>query len=210
MTDMTSNKPQKRRITKTRNWVAVVYPESAPENWKEILDEKHIPALISPLHDKDVNPGTSDPKKAHYHVMLMYEGPKEQHIPEAVFAEIGGVGCIAVNSVRGQARYFCHMDNPEKAQYRIEDVVALNGANYSDLVQLPSDKYKVIREMRAYVKDENIVAFSDLFDYAADNREDWFNALSDNCSYVMEKYIKSRTWKMERDTMAAQSRWEDE
>lgn len=38
-----------------RNWVFVVYPESAPENWREQLKEMLVPGFISPLHDKDVN-----------------------------------------------------------------------------------------------------------------------------------------------------------
>ena len=33
----------------------VVYPESAPENWRTILDETFMRWVESPLHDKDVN-----------------------------------------------------------------------------------------------------------------------------------------------------------
>ncbi|HBM8385896.1 TPA: replication protein, partial [Enterococcus faecium] len=33
---MTSRKTKDER---TRNWTFVVYPESAPENWREFLDE---------------------------------------------------------------------------------------------------------------------------------------------------------------------------
>ncbi len=40
---------------RTRNFATVVYPESAPENWMRILEEHRVPALISPLHDKDVD-----------------------------------------------------------------------------------------------------------------------------------------------------------
>ena len=50
-----------------------MYPESAPENWREILADLHIPVLISPLHDKDVTPD-GEIKKAHYHVIIMYGG----------------------------------------------------------------------------------------------------------------------------------------
>ncbi|HDT7711324.1 TPA: replication protein, partial [Enterococcus faecium] len=50
---MTSRKTKDER---TRNWTFVVYPESAPENWREFLDELHVPWVESPLHDKDVNP----------------------------------------------------------------------------------------------------------------------------------------------------------
>lgn len=66
---------QKARDTRGRNFATMVYPESAPENWREILAGYFIPAFISPLHDKDKNP-TGEPKKPHHHVMLMFEGKK--------------------------------------------------------------------------------------------------------------------------------------
>lgn len=47
---------------KTRAWTFIVYPDSAPDNWRDILDELHIPWVESPLHDKDQNP-TGEQKK---------------------------------------------------------------------------------------------------------------------------------------------------
>ena len=43
------------KYIKSRTWGAVVYPESAPDNWIEILEETRIQFAVSPLHDKDVN-----------------------------------------------------------------------------------------------------------------------------------------------------------
>ena len=51
------------------------YPESAPENWRDILDDYHIPWVESPLHDKDVNPD-GEIKKAHWHIGLFFSGKK--------------------------------------------------------------------------------------------------------------------------------------
>ena len=55
---------------KKRNWAFVLYPESAPADWKEQLQLSGLMGAISPLHDKDINP-TGGPKKAHYHVVLV-------------------------------------------------------------------------------------------------------------------------------------------
>ena len=52
---------------KTRAWTFIVYPDSAPDDWRDILDDLHIPWCESPLHDKDQNP-TGEQKKAHWHV----------------------------------------------------------------------------------------------------------------------------------------------
>ncbi|MDU7039740.1 MAG: Rep family protein, partial [Lactococcus lactis] len=61
----------KKKDTRTRNWTFFVYPESAPSNWREILDSYHVPWIESPLHDKDVN-SDGEIKKAHWHVLLMF------------------------------------------------------------------------------------------------------------------------------------------
>lgn len=57
-----------KRSGRTRNFATVVYPESAPEDWINKLEELHVAVLVSPLHDKDINP-SGEPKKPHYHVL---------------------------------------------------------------------------------------------------------------------------------------------
>ncbi|MFK4954443.1 Rep family protein, partial [Lactococcus garvieae] len=59
---------------KGRDWTFIVYPESAPKAWREILDDTHLRWVESPLHDRDVNPD-GEIKKAHWHILLSYDGP---------------------------------------------------------------------------------------------------------------------------------------
>ena len=68
---------------KKRNWAFVLYPESAPENWREELQKTGLQCAISPLHDRDMNPD-STPKKAHYHVILTYSGPTSYNVVKAL------------------------------------------------------------------------------------------------------------------------------
>lgn len=178
---------------RTRNYATVVYPESAPSEWQEILSQQFVPAFISPLHDQDVNP-TGEPKKAHYHVLIMFDSVKTKDQAEAIFKLIGGVGCEVVQSIRGYARYLCHLDNPEKAQYKQESVRSLCGADYSATIGLVTDKYKAIGEMIDYCKDNNIVSYSDLLEYCRMERFDWFRVLCDNGTVVMKEYLKSKSW----------------
>lgn len=178
---------------RTRNYATVVYPESAPENWQEILSQQFVPAFISPLHDKDVNP-TGELKKAHYHVVIMFEGVKTKEQALAIFDKIGGVGCEIVQSIRGYSRYLCHLDNPEKVQYPQEDVRSLCGADYPGTIGLVTDKYKAISEMIDFCKNHDIYSYSDLLEYCRMERFDWFRVLCDNGTVVMKEYLKSRKW----------------
>lgn len=179
---------------RTRNYACVVYPDSAPENWLSIIADSKIPCLVSPLHDKDKNP-TGEDKKPHYHVLTMYDTVKTPEQAQAFFDTFKGVGVEVVSSLRGYARYLCHLDNPEKASYSPEDVKAYGGANYSHIIGTMADKGKAIREMREFIHSEDITCFADLVDFAAINREDWFDCLINSGAYVVKEYIKSYTWK---------------
>jgi len=178
---------------RTRNFATVVYPESAPEDWQDILAAQFVPAFISPLHDQDVNPG-GEAKKPHFHVVIMFDSVKTREQAEELFKLIGGVGCEVVQSIRGYSRYLCHLDNPEKAQYKQEDVRSLSGADYIATIGLVLDKYKAIGEMIDYCELNDIVSYSELLVYCRQERFDWFRVLCDNGTVVIKEYLKSKSW----------------
>lgn len=178
---------------RTRNYATVVYPESAPDNWQTLLGEQCVQAFISPLHDRDVNPD-GEPKKPHWHVMIMFENVKTAEQAKELFSVINGVGCEKVNSIRGYARYLCHMDNPEKEQYAPEQVRSFGGADYITTIGLVTDKYKAIGEMISFCKENDIVSYAELLEYCQEQRFDWFRVLCDNGTVVMKEYLKSRQW----------------
>lgn len=190
---MSSKKSTQTRI---RNAACVVYPDSAPENWVQILRNLHINVFISPLHDKDINPDGNEPKKPHYHVLLMFEGVKSPDQINEIFSSIGGVGFEVVSSLRGYARYLCHLDNPEKFQYSPDDVISIGFEVYQDVIGLPSDKYRVCSEILEWCSDNGVMYFSDLVLFAAAYRPDWFRALADNCTVFISAYFRSQNAKM--------------
>lgn len=177
---------------RTRNFATVVYPESAPEDWKDTLARHCVPAFISPLHDKDVNP-TGEPKKPHYHVVIMFDGKKTLAQANEVFETIGGVGCEVVKSIRGYARYLCHLDNPEKAQYDTSQVQCI-ASDYIGTIGLAIDKYVALGEMQDFCEEFNVFSFYLLSKYARQNRPDWYRILCDCGSVYMREYLKSKKW----------------
>lgn len=182
-----------KRAGRTRNFATVVYPESAPQDWLEKLAEAKIEALVSPLHDKDKNPD-GEPKKAHYHVILMFETVKTIEQVKEITEKIGGVGVEKINSLRGYARYLIHADNPEKAQYNKADIKQFGGADYEGICLLASDKYAAIREMIQYCTTNEIISYADLLRYASEQNENWFRCLCDNGTVVMKEFLKSLAW----------------
>lgn len=193
----TKNTSKSAGAGRTRNYATVVYPESAPDNWKEFLTEFFIPAFISPLHDRDINPG-GEPKKPHFHVIIMFDSVKTVDQAKAVFDKIGGVGCEVIASIRGYARYLCHLDNPEKAQYDPEQVSCLCGSDYPGTCSLVTDKYKVIEEMIDWCSENNCYSYVALMMYSKSERRDWFRSLCDNSTIVMKEFLKSLKWDIQQ------------
>lgn len=179
--------------SKTRAFVAIGYPESLVDDFVEVLQETHVQTLISPLHDKDID-ANGKTKKEHYHIMVMFDGPKTLEQAQKLFDSIQATKCQPVNSVRGQARYLCHLDDADKAQYDAGQVSCLNGADYWSLIELPSNKYQSIKEMVRWCLENQTLSFAELFEYSMENNETWFRVLSDNGAYVIKEYLKSKAW----------------
>ncbi len=178
--------------TRSRAWTTIVYPESAPANWRDFLDENHLEWVESPLHEFDTNP-TGEVKKPHWHILLTFEGKKSY---DQIVDILEPLNCACPQRCHNQkslVRYMAHLDNPDKYQYSVEDIKAHGGLDVADLLKpSSSERYSIIREICTYVGNENIVEFSTLLDYAMEEHfEDWFPLLCDNSAYIVNQYIKS-------------------
>lgn len=183
-----------KRAGRSRNWATVIYPESAPSNWQQVLDDTHVYAMVSPLHDQDKNPG-GEPKKPHWHVLVQFDVVKTQEQATDFFAQIGGVGAAErISNVRGYARYLCHLDNPEKAQYSPSDVLQLGGADYIGAIGLPTDRYAAIADMIDFCDRNDVISYAELLRYARSHNETWYRCLCDNGTMVIKEFLRSRYW----------------
>lgn len=182
----------KKKDTRCRNWTIVVYPESAPGNWRDLLDDLHIEWVESPLHDKDLN-ANGEHKKPHWHVLLMYGGVKSFDQVREICDLVNCPVPQQVHNAKSLVRYMVHMDNPDKAQYSVSDIRAHGGVDIAEMLRpSSSERYSLIREMFQFINDNQIIEFQDLADYAMVNRfDDWFPLLCDNSTIVVSNYIKS-------------------
>lgn len=193
-----------KRDDRTRNWNLIVYPDSAPENWRDILDGYHITWVESPLHDKDINP-TGEPKKAHWHVTLLFEGNKSF---EQILEMIKPLNCTIpekCHNASSYIRYMAHLDNPEKAQYDKNLIIGHGGVDLSlYLASRSSERYFIIRQMQRYIREKGFTEYGDFLDYASEEHfDDWYPLLCDNCSYVIRSYINSQRFKKMRSLGAS-------
>ena len=178
--------------TRTRNWSIIVYPDSAPDNWRDFLDDAHIEWIESPLHEFDTTP-TGECKKPHYHVLLLFGGVKSYDQVTEFIKPLNGPIPQRCHNARAMVRYFAHLDNPDKFQYSVGDIIPHGGVDIAELLKASSsERYTLIKEICEYVGCNNITEFYELMDYAMDQKFDtWFPLLCDNSAYIVNQYIKS-------------------
>lgn len=180
-------------MVKKRNWGAVIYPESAPENWIDILKLKGITFAVSPLHDKDIDEGANGnkPKKAHYHIVMVFGSPTTFNNVKAITDELNQPIPIPLESVRGYYRYFTHKDNPEKYQYDEKDIRLFNGFDVCDVIN-SFEVFLHMKEIQNLIIENDIIEYCDLIDYLLIN--DYGELWNVACSHTLffNSYITSK------------------
>lgn len=186
-------------VEKKRYWTMIVYPESAPENWRDVLDDGHYSWLESPLHDKDVN-ADGEFKKAHWHILLMFDGPMTDVTPKKIAENINSPIPKAVGSAKGLVRYMIHLDNPEKYQYSKDDIVAHGGAEIEPFFEITNtNRLVILKEISRYVIDNDVKNFVDLVEYAIIENDDWFTIIADKNTLYINKLIDAQWQKGSRN-----------
>lgn len=150
---------------KFRTFAFLVYPESAPKDWRETLRRSLGMFAISPLHEPD-----GEDSKAHYHVMYYHGSPitvacARNFIPEDVPAN----GFVQpVRNFVAYCRYLCHLDDSDKQQFEgnpRELIECIRGFPLDLTRELTKEEKRVYRrEILALIRENSIVEFCDLVD----------------------------------------------
>lgn len=172
-------------------YTCLVYPDSAPSNWLGALADLHVPAAVSPLHDRDVfQDGSGSLKKPHFHVVLKYASLKSPSQAAYDFDRFGGVYPHLPNGTLTDAfineclvrvpsammRYLCHLDEPDhivKPLYPTDKVLTFSGLNYIEEIQTETSYITTISEICVYLNDHPSCSFSQLTRLAVMQRPLW-------------------------------------
>lgn len=124
------------------------------------------------LHDRDANDKTGEIKKAHYHLLIKLDNAISiEKIIKALVNERGTQEAIEndfsiVKSFKGMVRYLIHKDNPEKVEYKLEEVVT-NDRNISYYFN-DNTIVENFQLLVSIIKDNRIKSMRDLIYYCVD------------------------------------------
>ena len=182
----------KKSKPKSRYWAFIAYPESAPEDWKDILQKTGLSFAISPLHDSDKDP-TEENKKPHWHIIAAWQNNTTQQAATKVSQSINGVNPISLNSPKGYYRYFTHKDNPDKFQYNEKEIITLNGFNIEDFIELTKSEVRGIkRKIQEFILQNGIIEYSDLMDFMLFEGTAEEYDIASNHTIFFDRYLSSR------------------
>lgn len=191
---------------RTRNWAAIFYPEDLPDDWKEQIDGLHFKWVEGPLHDKDTNADGTQ-KKPHHHALLMFEGVKtEEQVSEllkGIFgaSESGSVVGVAkpqrVSDRCAVVRYMAHLDNPDKAQYDVAEIVGHNGADPAEILRYSATETReMIVAMEEYIEAHWITELADFSAAIRYDHPEWHTLLTTKMTVYFNAFIRSRRHKL--------------
>jgi len=180
------------KIAKSRYWSIVVYPESAPPDWRDKLRQTMLPCAISPLHDRDLD-GTGAAKKPHWHVLLVW-GNTVAHGPVKAIAEtLNAPSPELVRSCKGMYRYLTHQDDPDKHQYDPATVEHLGG--FAPAAYWEADREDIERDLdriEDYVLEHDVLEYADLMERLASEGLTDLRRLARRNTIHLSTYISSR------------------
>lgn len=139
---------------RTNLWTFCIYPgDSAPENFFQVIQNWHIPCLLSPTHDPE-----DEDTKDHIHVMMYFgQGQKKSYeqVMEYVH-QVNGSPAKRVDSRNGLTRYFIHYDDPEKQQgYQINDMFV----HWSEKDLICVSGFEIGDAFGSFLKDEEFYKY---------------------------------------------------
>ena len=193
MTNKEKNKTTKKEL-RSNKWTFLLYQDSSPENYIDILEEMMIPYILSPWHDKDIDKKTNEIKKPHKHGALFFESLKSYSQVSALLTEkLNTPAHIEmVHSPTGMLNYFTHATNPEKTAYNTEDIEY--GAGF-DINKFLTDQNsdKAVADSIDIIEGNNFKEFRDLVEYLKINNNAYLNIVA-NKTYFFSKYLDSRRY----------------
>ncbi|HEP1529183.1 TPA: replication protein [Streptococcus pyogenes] len=180
---------KEQRSTK---WTFLFYKESAPEDYLNVLEELHIPFVLSPWHDKDVNRQTGEFKKAHKHGAFFFDSLKSySQVSNIISDKLNGPAHVeAVMSPTGLFDYFTHAENPDKTPYDIDDIEIGCGFDLDKfLMEVKTSDF--IHEVVDIIEEKDFTEFEELVWYARANNINLLGLIIER-TYFFAKYLDSR------------------
>lgn len=197
---------------KSKYFCAILYPESTTYDTEKLIKAlamEHLTFAVSPIHDRDVD-DDGKLKKAHFHMLLSYSSATTLNNILGWFKACG-MPESDLHSVRvcasgvGYYRYLTHRDNPEKAQYDVNDIRVFNDSDelFKKFSKSASEKIDDLVRIFQIVDELKTISFHSLIQYLMLNERDLFKLLTSSSALAIcvKEYQRSLEYDLKRGVL---------
>lgn len=200
------------RITKTRYWWAVVYPENMIEDWEtQISDIIQIPYAYC-VHDTDTDK-LSEHRKDHVHIIGVWSNTTTYNHALSVFKLLGADAvntCQAIINIRHAYEYLIHnTESCEKQGKHLYDrSLRIEGNNFDigsyEQIDL-ADKQRMLKELVGFIIAEGYTTINDFTVAAMNEFPETYWEIIVGYNGTLERYCRGNYLKMKRRTELAEA-----
>lgn len=197
---------------KGRDWSTIAYEDKYTiETIIDIIEEIGLQVAISPRHDKDIYTKEDyekwekkngekpewkigDYKKAHYHILIHFNGPTTYNNVKELCEKIGATIPKKVYSNNGYFNYLCHIGLKEKAQYDPKDIKLLNGY---EITLTENEEIQLAQDIIGDIQKNEFKEYREVVDYYMEIGDvDRFSVIKKQVNFF-KTYINSKRWSKE-------------
>lgn len=152
------------KTPRSKWWEIVIYPDSMPDDWVDIIENTKVPCVLSPEHDKDkFDDGT--PKKNHFHMLIKFPSLKTaQQVISTFNIPLGAPHYAEIaHSPYGSYKYLTHENCIDKVKYDSSEIIPFNGFSEQMISEISDlDNYDNLKYILEFVYKNKIKSFSSL------------------------------------------------
>lgn len=197
-----NEKSKKQKIVKSRYWTIIIYPESAPEDWEDVLAGL---TYCYCLHNKDVDKD-GKLKKDHIHILLVFDGPTTYNVVKELTDRLNGPIPQPVRSLRGMIRYLIHADNKNKYQYNREDIVSVGMDQEIEQAFTPKktdqqqleERVSMVYKLSIIIKDYCFSNWGQLMTYLQELDDPDLTDYAANHAYLITQFLTDN-WRKQQE-----------
>lgn len=178
---------------KAYKWTFLVYPDSAPEDWKNILENYCIQTAISPLHEPEEKGKEGETKKQHWHIILNLDGQKTYKQIKEISDSLNGARPEKVLSPIGMYEYLIHKNHPDRQQFEngFDEIEHMNGFDKTEFIRNENVEDSVCNALLKVIQEREILEFASLVAYCYEEQPEFLGYLR-KFSYFFNSYLRSK------------------
>lgn len=223
---MATEKATSIEVSKGLDFAFLLYPESAPADWRLKLELLGVPIAISPLHDKDLKKDKTGYKKEHYHCLYRANNNvTADSVRKKLQRCLGREALSKVQQIETNMEnaylYLTHESKDaiakKKHVYDKKDIIHLNNFDIERYIVIDTEtKAEVLKVLLQLIRLNGIPNIIDLHEFVEANGEAYginerlFFSTIENKSSILRLYFDGAYQRTQREIAKEKARREAE